>query len=258
MRVGVVYYPGSNCEQDAVHACRLVGLDTELVWHKQESLDGCDALIIAGGFSYGDHLRCGALAQFSPVMKRVERFAADGGPILGICNGFQVLTEMGLLPGALLANDGLKFRCQDTRMQVERTDSPFTNACVEGQILRFNMAHYEGNYFADEATLADIEANGQVVMRFCGPDGERGAEHNPNGSIHDIAALRNRAGNVMGLMPHPERVLTPELGSADGLLMFESLRNALMGSVSAEVAASTEPVEAERVETQGVEIAADV
>jgi len=248
MRVGVVYYPGSNCEQDAVHACRLVGLDTELVWHKRESLDGCDALIIAGGFSYGDHLRCGALAQFSPVMKLVERFATDGHPILGICNGFQVLVEMGLLPGALLANDGLKFRCQDTLMQVERTDSPFTNACTRGQILRFNMAHYEGNYFADEATLADIEANGQVVMRFCGPDGERGGEHNPNGSIHDIAALRNRAGNVMGLMPHPERVLTAELGSADGLLMFESLRNALMEDPPAEIATSPQPVEAERVE----------
>lgn len=258
MRVGVVYYPGSNCEQDAVHACRLVGLDTELVWHKQESLDGCDALIIPGGFSYGDHLRCGALAQFSPVMKLVERFAADGHPILGICNGFQILAEMGLLPGVLLANDGLKFRCQDTRMQVERTDSPFTNAYAEGQILRFNMAHYEGNYFADEATLADIEANGQVVMRFCGPGGERGPEHNPNGSIHDIAALRNRAGNVMGLMPHPERVLSSELGSADGLPMFESLRDALRGGADGEVTASSEPAGAERVQTQCVEAAADV
>ena len=179
----------------------------------------------------------------SPVMKLVERFAAAGQPILGICNGFQILVEMGLLPGALLANDGLKFRCQDTRMQVERTDSPFTNACAEGQILRFNMAHYEGNYFDDEATLADIEANGQVVMRFCGPDGERGVEHNPNGSIHDIAALRNRSGNVMGLMPHPERVLDSELGSSDGRLMFESLRNALTPSAPAEVAASVGPVE---------------
>jgi phosphoribosylformylglycinamidine synthase len=222
------------------------------VWHKQESLDGCDALIVAGGFSYGDHLRCGALAQFSPVMKHVERFAADGHPILGICNGFQILVEMGLLPGALLANDGLKFRCLDTRMQVERNDSPFTNACDEGQILRINMAHYAGNYFADEATLADIEANAQVVMRFCGPNGERGAEHNPNGSINDIAALRNRTGNVLGLMPHPERTLTTELGAADGLLMFESLRNALLGSATAE-AMSPEPVASENVE-----IAADV
>lgn len=243
MRVGVVYYPGSNCEQDAVHACHLVGLDAELAWHKRASLEGCDALILAGGFSYGDHLRCGALARFSPVMKLVERFAADGHPILGICNGFQILVEMGLLPGALLANDGLKFRCQDTHMQVERTDSPFTNAYAEKQILRFNMAHYEGNYFADEATLADIEANGQVVMRFCGPNGERGADHNPNGSIHDIAALRNRAGNVMGLMPHPERVLTAELGSTDGRLMFESLRNALAAGTSAEVASRPQPVE---------------
>jgi phosphoribosylformylglycinamidine synthase len=227
MRVGVVYYPGSNCEQDAVHACRMVGLEAELVWHKQESVDGCAALILAGGFSYGDYLRCGAIAQFSPVMKHVERFAADGHPILGICNGFQILVEMGLLPGALLANAGLKFRCQDTRMKVEHTDSPFTNACTEGQILRLNMAHYEGNYFADAETLEAIEANGQVVMRFCGPDGQRGAEYNPNGSINDIAALRNEAGNVMGLMPHPERVLTPELGSADGRIVFESLRDAL-------------------------------
>ncbi len=258
MRVGVVYYPGSNCEQDAVHACHMVGLDTELVWHKRESVDGCDAIILAGGFSYGDHLRCGALAQFSPVMKQVERFAADGHPILGICNGFQILVEMGLLPGALLANDGLKFRCQDTRMMVERTDSPFTNACAEGQILCLNMAHYAGNYFADEATLADIEANAQVVMRFCGPNGERGAEHNPNGSINDIAALRNPAGNVLGLMPHPERTLTSELGSADGLLMFESLRDALTASASAEVAASPEPAEAEAVEAEPVGTSADV
>jgi phosphoribosylformylglycinamidine synthase len=235
MRVGVVYYPGSNCEQDAVHACRLVGLEAELVWHKQESIEGCDALIIAGGFSYGDYLRCGAIAQFSPVMKHVERFAADGHPILGICNGFQILVEMGLLPGALLANDGLKFRCQDTRLRVERTNSPFTNACNEGQILRLNMAHYEGNYFADAETMAEIEANDQIVMRFCGPDGERGAEHNPNGSMDDIAALRNEAGNVMGLMPHPERMLNAELGSADGRFMFESLRDALGGEAATDL-----------------------
>lgn len=227
MRIGVVYYPGSNCEQDAVWACEAVGLQAEAVWHKRTDVEGYDALILAGGFSYGDHLRCGAIACFSPVMKAVERFAADGGPVLGICNGFQVLVEMGMLPGALLANDGLKFRCQDLLMRVESTDSPYTNACVPGQVLRMNMAHYEGNYFADPETVASLEANGQVLLRFCGPSGERERRFNPNGSINDIAAVADASGRVMGLMPHPERCLDGALGSTDGRLIFESLRCAV-------------------------------
>lgn len=227
MRVGVVYYPGSNCEQDAVWACRQVGLDARLIWHKEKSVDGCEALILAGGFSYGDHLRCGAIARFSPVMRAVENFAADGGLVLGICNGFQILVESGLLPGALLANDGLKFRCQDTVMRVERVDTPYTNACDEGQLLRINMAHYEGNYFAAADTVARLEEEGRVVLRFVTPAGERGGAANPNGSINDIAAVSDKSGRIMGLMPHPERVMDPRLGSADGRFVFESLRNTL-------------------------------
>ena len=226
-RVGVVTFPGSNCEQDALWACRLVGMEAELVWHKQRALEEYDALILAGGFSYGDYLRCGAIACFSPIMPAVERFAADGGFLLGICNGFQVLVEAGLLPGALLANDGLKFRCQDVLMRVERADSPYTNACAPGQLLRLNMAHYEGNYFADEETLDRLEQRGQVVMRFCGPDGRRAPEYNPNGSRRDIAAVCDEGGRVMGLMPHPERVMLPAFGSADGRFVFESLRRAI-------------------------------
>jgi phosphoribosylformylglycinamidine synthase len=227
MRVGVVHFPGSNCEQDASFACRQVGLEAEHVWHKQSQIEGFEALILAGGFSYGDHLRCGAIACSSPIMPAVERFAADGGLVLGICNGFQILAEMGMLPGTLLANDGLKFRCQDTLMRVERNDSPFTNACEVGQVLGINMAHYEGNYFADPETLQRLEANGQVVMRFgTGEDDSVGA-FNPNGSIADIAALSNEAGNVMGLMPHPERAMRSALGSTDGRFMFESLRRAI-------------------------------
>lgn len=239
MRVGVVYYPGSNCEQDAVWACHAVGMEAELVWHKETSVDGYDALVLAGGFSYGDHLRCGAIARFSPVMAAVERFAADGGLLLGICNGFQILVESGLLPGALLANDGLKFRCQDTVMRVERVDTPYTNVCEEGQLLRVNMAHYEGNYFANPDTVAELEEQGRVVLRFVGPEGKRGSRSNPNGSVEDIAAVSDKTGRILGLMPHPERVMDPRLGSADGRFVFESLRNAIAerrGEVAAEVA----------------------
>lgn len=244
MRVGVVYYPGSNCEQDAVWACRLVGMDAELVWHKQRAVEGFDALILAGGFSYGDYLRAGAIACFSPVMQAVEKFAADGGHVLGICNGFQVLVEMGLLPGALLANAGLKFRCQDLLMRVERSDTPYTNACEPGQVLRLNMAHYQGQYFADPETVERLESGGQVVMRFCGPQGQCGAEFNPNGSINDIAAVSDATGRILGLMPHPERVMDAALGSADGWFMFESLRRALAGEACGPVASTAAVQEA--------------
>ncbi len=227
MRVGVVYFPGSNCEQDAAYACRQVGLEAEHVWHKKSRVDGFDALILAGGFSYGDHLRCGAIACSSPIMPAVERFAAEGGLVLGICNGFQILVEMGMLPGALLANDGLKFRCQETVMRVERTDSPFTNACEVGQVLRMNMAHYEGNYFAAPDALRRLEANGQIVMRFGDGANEADRSFNPNGSIANIAAVSNEDGNVLGLMPHPERSMQAGLGPTDGRFMFRSLRRAI-------------------------------
>lgn len=229
MRVGVVYYPGSNCEQDAAWAARMVGMEADYVWHADEDVSGYDALVLAGGFAYGDYLRVGALARFSPVMRAVERFAADGGLVLGICNGFQVLVEAGMLPGALLPNDGLKFRCQDVLMRVDRTDTPYTNACRRGQVLRINMAHYEGNYVADEETLDELEANGQVVMRFSGPDGERSPAFNPNGSARDIAAVADRSGRVLGLMPHPERSMVEAMGSSDGRFVWESLRAAIAG-----------------------------
>ncbi len=228
MSVGVVYYPGSNCEQDAVHAARLVGLEAGTVWHRDTDLSRYEALIIAGGFSYGDHLRAGALARFSPVMGAMERYVADGGMVLGICNGFQVLVEAGLLPGALMPNAGLKFRCQDLLMRVERNDLPYTRACAEGQVLRLNMAHYEGCFYVDELTAQRLEKNGQIAMRFCGPRGERASRFNPNGSVNDIAAVSDESGRVMGLMPHPERCMEPALGSDDGRYIFNSLREAIV------------------------------
>ncbi|HJO03517.1 MAG TPA: phosphoribosylformylglycinamidine synthase subunit PurQ [Acidobacteriota bacterium] len=247
MRVGVVYFPGSNCEQDAAYACRQVGLEAEYVWHKRSQIEGFDALILPGGFSYGDHLRCGAIACSSPIMPAVEQFAGDGGLVLGICNGFQILAEMGMLPGTLLANDGLKFRCQDTVMRVERNDSPFTNACEVGQVLRINMAHYEGNYFAEPDALQRLEANGQVLMRFASAADGPGGAFNPNGSIADIAAVSNDVGNVMGLMPHPERAMRSALGSTDGRFVFESLRRAIEARGRGQANAVTQKGEPARV-----------
>ena len=219
MKFGVVVFPGSNCDHDAWYAVnRNLGHKAEFVWHDSATLGDVDAVILPGGFSYGDYLRCGAIAKFSPVMKAVRDFAADGGIVLGICNGFQILVESGLLPGALLRNAGLRFICREVRLRTETTDSPFTSAATKGQVLRFPIAHGEGRYYADERTLDELEAEDRIVFRYL---------ENPNGSVRDIAGILSRERNVMGLMPHPERATEPLMGSSDGLVVFQSLVSSL-------------------------------
>ncbi|HWG59679.1 MAG TPA: phosphoribosylformylglycinamidine synthase subunit PurQ [Candidatus Acidoferrales bacterium] len=228
MKFGVVVFPGSNCDHDAFHAIgSVVGEPVEFVWHQSQEISGMDAIILPGGFAYGDYLRTGAIARFSPVMKAVERFAHSGGLVLGICNGFQILLEAGLLPGAMTRNTGLRFLCRQVHIRVENTDTPFTSAAAPGQVLRLPIAHMEGNYFCDAATLADIERNKQVVFRYVHPDGTAAEpsdrEANPNGSLAGIAGVCNRERNVVGLMPHPERAVESGLGSSDGLVLFRSM-----------------------------------
>jgi phosphoribosylformylglycinamidine synthase subunit PurQ / glutaminase len=228
MKFAVVVFPGSNCDHDAYHAAKhVLGHDAEFVWHKETSLRGADVVVLPGGFSHGDYLRTGAIARFSPVMDAVRAFAGTGGPVLGICNGFQVLLEAGLLPGAMLRNAGLKFRCEHVFLRVEQTDTPFTSLCTQGQVLQIPIAHGEGNYFADPHVLAALDANRQVVFRYATATGEVTPDANPNGSIHNIAGICNEGRNVVGLMPHPERACEPALGSRDGLVMFESVVTAL-------------------------------
>jgi phosphoribosylformylglycinamidine synthase I len=195
----------------------------EYVWHKDTDLSGYDCIVLPGGFSYGDYLRCGALARFSPVMRSVEKFAAEGGLVIGICNGFQVLCEAGLLPGVLMRNDHLQFRCQWTNLRVESSASPFTNAAAEGQVLRVPISHGEGNYFADPETIAMLERDDRVLFRYCSDDGEITEAANPNGSLNNIAGITNEGRNVMGMMPHPERCCESLVGGVDGLAIFESL-----------------------------------
>jgi phosphoribosylformylglycinamidine synthase subunit PurQ / glutaminase len=227
-RVGVVVFPGSNCDRDTLHALDLVGAEPVALWHEQASLDGVAAVILPGGFAYGDYLRAGVIARFSPVMRAVEAFAADGGLVLGICNGFQVLAEAGLVPGALLRNRGLKFLGRDVEIAATRLDTPFTHGlATAGQPLRMPIAHGEGCYYADDATLDALEAEGQVLFRYVGADGGPATEGdrvaNPNGSLRAIAGVLNAAGNVAGLMPHPERAAETILGSDDGLPIIRSL-----------------------------------
>jgi len=230
MKVAVVQFPGSNCDQDALWALQMVGLKAELVWHTARNLEGFQAVLLPGGFSYGDYLQAGALAKFSPVMQEVRRLAERGHPVVGICNGFQVLTEAGLLPGALLANTNLHFTCKEVFLRVERTDLPFTGSYKPGQVVRIPIAHGEGRYYADPQTLEALEQNRQVVFRYA-PDpstpGTAGEAFNPNGSLNHIAGIVNTAGNVLGMMPHPERAVEETLGSADGLPFFISLKQAL-------------------------------
>jgi phosphoribosylformylglycinamidine synthase subunit PurQ / glutaminase len=224
MKVAVVRFPGSNCDQDCVHAINgIAGLDADFLWHKEESVAGFDAVVLPGGFSYGDYLRCGAIARFSPVMAAVTAFARVGGPVLGICNGFQILCEAGLLPGALVRNRDLHFICEHVNLRIEQTDTPFTRRCIANAPLRIPIAHGEGCYFADDATLREVEDSGRVVARYVNAAGEPTTDANPNGSRNNIAGICNESRNVVGLMPHPERACDPLLGSTDGLAMLTSL-----------------------------------
>jgi phosphoribosylformylglycinamidine synthase len=234
MKFGVVVFPGSNCDHDAFYALsNVLHQPVEFVWHQSEDLLGCDALILPGGFAHGDYLRTGAIARFSPVMKSVARFANAGGPVLGICNGFQILLEAGLLPGAVMRNSGLRYICRHVHIRVEETDTPFTNAARAGQILKIPIAHNDGNYTLDEAALSELEKNRQILFRYTSPDGKNDAAGNPNGSLHSIAGVCNRERNVAGLMPHPERAVESALDSADGLVILNSMVGALAGAAKA-------------------------
>jgi phosphoribosylformylglycinamidine synthase len=224
MKFGVVILPGSNCDHDAIHVAKtVIGAEVEVLWHKETDVKGVDCVIIPGGFAYGDYLRAGALAKFAPVMEPIRRHAAAGGLVLGICNGFQVLTEVGLLPGALMRNEHLRFLGRDVHIRVEETDTPFTNELQRGQALRMPIAHGEGTYFADDATLDELERNRQVIFRYCDSEGRVLRAANPNGSARNIAGICNASRNVLGLMPHPERCAEPLLGNADGLGVFRSI-----------------------------------
>jgi phosphoribosylformylglycinamidine synthase len=224
MNFAVLQFPASNCDQDALHVLRdVLGHSARYAWHKETSLGDADAVIIPGGFSYGDYLRTGAIARFSPIMQAVQTFAAQGGPVLGICNGFQILTEAGLLPGALVRNRSLQFRCEPVFLKTENNSTPFTQSIPEGRLLRVPIAHGEGCYFANPETLATLNANGQVLWRYVDAQGNQTEIANPNGSLENIAGICNEQRNVAGLMPHPERASEGLLGSADGRLIFESL-----------------------------------
>ena len=227
MRFGVIVFPGTWSDVDCFTVVdEVLKQPVEYVWHKETDLSGFDCLILPGGFSYGDYLRSGAIARFSPVMKSVEKFAKSGGLVFGICNGFQILCESGLLPGVLRKNDHLEFRCQWTHLRVENGSTPFSNNAKKGQVIKVPISHGEGNYFADTETLQLIEKNEQVLFRYCGPDGDMTPDTNPNGSLNNIAGVMNSKGNVLGMMPHPERCCDPLLGGMDGELIFRSLLRA--------------------------------
>jgi len=237
MNFAVLQFPGSNCDQDVVHVLRhVLGHSARFLWHKEHSLGESDAVIIPGGFSYGDYLRTGAIARFSPVMEAVQVFAANGGLVLGVCNGFQILCEAGLLPGALIRNRSLQFRCEHIFLKTATTDSPFTSQIPEDKLLRVPIAHGEGCYFADDETLAQLRANNQILWRYVDARGEATETANPNGSLDNIAGICNEARNVAGLMPHPERASEAILGSADGRLVFDSLIHACQSKLLATAA----------------------
>ncbi|MFL5538090.1 MAG: phosphoribosylformylglycinamidine synthase subunit PurQ [Longimicrobiaceae bacterium] len=224
MKIGVVTFPGSNCDYDCYRAVKdALGAEAVFLWHRDHDLQGVDAVFLPGGFSYGDYLRAGAIAAHSPIMREVKAFAADGGPVAGICNGFQILCEAGLLPGGLMRNRTLKFRSRPVHLLVERADTAFTGEYVVGDVLKIPIAHGEGCYFADPEVLDELEANGQVVFRYCDDEGLVSPAANPNGSARGIAGIINASGNVLGMMPHPERAIEPLLGSTDGLGFFRSL-----------------------------------
>ncbi len=223
-KFGIVVFPGSNCDHDAHFvAGEIMGQQARFIWHKEGSLGDVDVVILPGGFSYGDYLRCGAIARFSPIMKDVVRFANEGGTVIGICNGFQILTEAGLLPGVLLRNRSLLFVCRYVHLRVENSDTRFTNQCSRGEVMEIPIAHGDGNYFVDDETLKRLEGNGQIVFRYCDKEGRVTEEANPNGAQANIAGIINESGNVLGLMPHPERASDPLLGHTDGQKIFRSM-----------------------------------
>jgi len=224
MKFGVIIFPGSNCDHDAYWTIQQVAKQpVTFLWHESRDLEGCDAVIVPGGFSYGDYLRTGAIAKFSPVMESVRKFADGGGLVLGICNGFQILCESGLLPGALTRNVGLKYVCKPVQVRVENADTPFTNACSPGEVLTIPIGHMDGNYFCDEGTLAELQKENRIVFRYAMPDGQISPAANPNGSMDNIAGICSPGGNVLGMMPHPERASEPELGCTEGFKVFASL-----------------------------------
>ena len=224
MKVGIIVFLGTWSDHDCYYALHdVLKQDANYIWHKETQLFSYDCVVLPGGFSYGDYLRVGAIARFSPIMTAVEQFAHDGGLVIGICNGFQILCEAGLLPGVLLPSNHLQYRCQWVNLKVENNYSSFTSKCEKGQVLRIPISHYEGNYYADEVTLEELEANGQVVFRYSTPFGKITEGANPNGSLHNIAGIVNKEGNVLGMMPHPERACEPLLGSMDGNLIWESI-----------------------------------
>jgi phosphoribosylformylglycinamidine synthase subunit PurQ / glutaminase len=228
MKAAIVVFPGSNRERDAEAALtQAMGTKPIMVWHRDTELPDVDLVLVPGGFSYGDYLRCGAIAAHSPILREVKARADKGLAVIGVCNGFQIITEAGLLPGILLRNASLKFVCRNVRLKVETSQSLFTSQYEQGQVLSVPVAHHDGNYFADDRTLDELEANGQVAFRYCSPDGEFGDEHNPNGSARNIAGIFNRTKNVLGLMPHPENAIEPLQGSTDGKALFKSMVEAL-------------------------------
>jgi phosphoribosylformylglycinamidine synthase len=228
MRFGIVVFPGTNCDRDCWHVVKAVfNCDVDFVWHEERDVSRFDCIILPGGFSYGDYLRVGAIARFSPVMESVRDFAEKGGLVIGICNGFQILVEAGLLPGALVRNKTIHFICKFVNLRVENANTPFTNRCEVGQVLRIPIAHNDGRYFCDKETLRRLERNGQIVFRYCTPDGEVTEEANPNGSVGNIAGIVNEKGNVLGMMPHPERASERLLGSEDGLFIWRSILSAV-------------------------------
>ncbi len=224
MKFGIIVFPGSNCDADCFHVIeRVMGQEARYIWHKESDVTACDALILPGGFSYGDYLRTGAIARFSPVMSRVVDFAAQGGLVLGICNGFQILLEAGLLPGAMLRNRTLRFICKPVHLKVKNADTPFTRTLQEHQVLRVPIAHGEGNYYCDDKTLKELKNNRQIVFTYCTPEGIENDAANPNGSLANIAGITNKAGNVLGMMPHPERCSESVMGGVDGYPIFAAM-----------------------------------
>jgi phosphoribosylformylglycinamidine synthase len=231
MKFGVLVFPGSNCDHDTFHvAAQVLGEQATLLWHASTDLEGADAILVPGGFAYGDYLRTGAIAKFAPIMGSVKKFAATGGLVLGICNGFQILAEAGLLPGALMRNAGLNYVCKQVHLRTETVDSPFTHTLARGEVLKMPVGHMEGNYFCDETTLAELNRAGRIAFRYANADGSLDDQANPNGSLDNIAGILNEGRNVLGMMPHPDRSSESLLGSADGLKLFKAMAASLAGA----------------------------